>query len=183
MGESTSIVFGRSEIRDAEISLSQIVFASRMTLSAQRFYKPQFIFVCEEFIELAVLQDLDDHSKSVICDEMRKHVVEISPRYYYFVSEGWMVMREKGSVEMERPRDCIDRKQSLVITRFNKDLSEEMVLIPFKINDEKVVYEKEERVSYKNNDGTVYSNAFNFYIEKGAHEEKMKRAMEGKRDG
>ena len=100
-------------------------------------------------------------------DSMRKVVQLTQPEKYYFITDSWYSQVDMKQPDMPgdiTPRQRKDRKEALVITEFNKDMSGIHCFIFYDRLGKRIKFQKPVITDFK--DMPVNHSQFNFYLEK-----------------
>ena len=98
---------------------------------------------------------------------LRAFVKNMNVDKYWFITEAWMSSFEKGK-KLYRPasRD-VDRKEVLIVMEFCRDMTQKCIIIPFKREDKRIIFEKEVSTDKDR------SSRWNVFLEREGLDEKM----------
>jgi len=112
----------------------------------------------------------DDEEKVKIRDSIRKLINTINCTKYIVVMDAWMKIIDKQKPEPSiRPGRWVDRKECIIITEYNKDMTGRTMGITYERKGDIIVFKDE---FSKNILGEGY---WNFFLEKKGLEERMSK--------
>lgn len=119
----------------------------------------------------------NDTEKHYVMTSVSKVIQLVKPESYFMIMEGWGVQRptDKRLDLNKRPSQCSDRQELLIIHEFRRDMKNKSVMITYARDGDKITFTDE----YVNEDNNCMSTNFNFFMEQGAHEERIEQLAKG----
>jgi len=156
------------------VDINEIVKIAKQVLVERKSHAPQAIIENRKTkaLEIVVLAGMGDDNKDYAIDTIRLMVEKAQAERYWMIMEGWMTIINKGEKIYRRPRDDKDRTSALIISEFRKDMNNQIILIPFKIERNKIVFDEERKKPEQ------HSSIWNVYLEKEGIEEGFDKLRE-----
>lgn len=147
------------------MDINQIETIAKQVVEHNGGHSPQAMFVKEDIhkkrsMEIVVFEGLDmgnEKIKSKAIDLIRKRVSVGDVPTYYTIFEGWM-SKKMGT----RPSLDKDRREAIVISQYNKDITGKTIILPFDRDDKnkKIIWKDRDEFENKNAD-----SRWNVYLE------------------
>ena len=121
------------------------------------------IFLPGQPIKYIPLLFSNNEEKEVLKMLLRAFIIKQKIDHYFFISEAW-VAKEKFDdiIKFVGPvKDRPNKTEALIISKFSKDMKNKYIMVPFRRDGDKIVFEKEIDMT----DSDTYRTSWNFYVE------------------
>src|SRR3972149_1443136 len=157
------------------ITIEETSELARKSLIEQGKHMPQFNLVhLDGKISLILAPFKDSKEKEIMRDMISKFVEKEKIIKYFFITEAWLSKVGLGDYPV-RPTYDRNRISSLIICEFNKDMTKNMLSIPFHKENGKIIFQEEEKF---NNVIGEFDSFFNVYLEKEGYNERQDKRIE-----
>lgn len=154
-------------MKTEKIKIDDIEKIAKHILEANGNHQPQLMFVKSNGkVETYVIPFKDDDDKNFVLSLFKTKVEKENIDYYFHITEGWLSTNTKT-----RPSNDSDKKECLIISKYSKDMKNEMIIHIFGRGEcGKIIWIDK---TYSN-DNTQFKSRWNFYLENINIEEAVK---------
>ena len=114
----------------------------------------------EKKLAIVAIPFRTSEEKEKALEGLRTLIKEMNVDRYWAIFEAWMSKVEKGEKPFRRASRDIDRTEILSVSEFNKDMTQKCIIVPFKRENDKIIFEEEIA------DNNYHSSIWNVYLEK-----------------
>ena len=149
-----------------ELCIKKVVDIAKDTLVSIGSHSPQFIGVGKDGAVMSSLIFSGDRERDIAIEAVRALVKLHDIRRYWIIIEAWKSEVKYGEKIYRRASQDIDRKECLMISEFSSDMKNFNVCIPFKKENDNVIFEKETA-------SKEYHSIWNVYLERQGIDERF----------
>ena len=168
-------------MKQKEISIEWVIKQAKLILEETGKHLPQVIAQTnvdgKKELAIIAIPFGTQKEKEMALNGLRAFVKNMNVERYWAVFEAWMAKIEKGEKLFRPASRDVDREEVLIISEFSKDMTQKCIIVPFKREDNKIIFDKEV------NANKDYSSVWNVFLEKDGLDEKMDNFAEEINEG